>query len=331
MRFDQFVVEWFSTYVQMRNKPSEIRGKRLVITNHLVPFFGSLLLRDITTARIDAFQREQLARGLAAKTINNQVTILGRALRSATEWGHLAGLPRLRFLPIRPAPVDFLTDDECHGLLADRTEPFWRTMILVALRTGLRQGELLGLEWRDVDLGRRSLVVARSIVYGIVSSPKSNRIRQVPLTSDLVGALQSLPRVGPYVFASDAVSPTTTYAARHALQRVERRTGTRHLNWHLFRHTFASQLVQRGVPLRCVQQLLGHATITMTERYSHVATSDLLGAISVLEPEAPMTNFGQPVGNTQLETEKTPSRGVATWRHSLANPTQKAVGMPTTF
>lgn len=146
----------------------------------------------------------------------------------------------------------------------------------------MRLGELLALEWSSVDLDRNLVAVRQSIYQGHITTPKSNRFRSIPIAADLSAGLERAPRRGSFVFSdSKGAIPSHGHAAT-ALARTCRRTGVLRVGWHVLRHTFATQLTARGVPLRHVQELLGHASIKMTERYAHAAPESLSTAIETL-------------------------------------------------
>ena len=166
----------------------------------------------------------------------------------------------------------------------EAADPDWYVMILTGLRAGLPQGELIGLRWEDVDLVARRLVVRQAIVRGMVGTPKSGKKREVPLSPELRDALKShRHRRGAYVFCSVDGSPFTKGATKWPLWRSCRRAGIRRIGWHCLRHSFASHLVMRGVPLKAVQELMGHATIDMTMRYAHLSPDVKRDAVGVLD------------------------------------------------
>jgi len=174
-------------------------------------------------------------------------------------------------------------------------------MIFLALRTGMRQGEIRGLQWSSIDWQNRSLVVRhsrcdrnRSLV-----SPKSNRERHIPMDADLYEMLFRRKQASGYVFINEEYGePFTAHRLIDELGIICRKAQVRKIGWHVLRHTFATQLTLRGVPLTVVKELLGHSTIATTMRYSHVAPSSLRSAIEILNPKnAQIEDFGQPVGN----------------------------------
>ena len=136
---------------------------------HLVPAFGELRLHQIGLAEIEKYKAEKLTAELSKKTINNHLTVLRKLLSTAVEWRLLAVVPPIKWLRAPPGEFDFLTFEEADRLIAG-AEDEWRAMVTVALRTGLRHGELIGLRWVDVDLGAGRLVVRQAVAEGVIPS-----------------------------------------------------------------------------------------------------------------------------------------------------------------
>lgn len=307
--FGEFAWEWHRLYAKTNNKPSEQRNKDIQLRVHLIPFFGRRRLDAIHAVDVETFKAHEQGRGLSNKTINNALAVLGKLLRCAAEWDRVGSVPRIRLLRAALPPIRLLDDEECRRLLADDGEPVWDCMVLLALRTGMRLGELLGLDWSAVDLAHGVVAVRQSIVQGLVTSPKNHRSRTIPLDQETVA---SLARLGPLraglVFHQADGRPFSTWNAGDALGRVCRRVGVRHVGWHTLRHTFATQLCQERVPIRDVQVLLGHSTLAMTERYAHVTQSNLATAVSVLrERQGNRLVFGPYLGNGTYSMSMQPS------------------------
>lgn len=294
-----FVPEWFETYVRTNNKPTEQRSKDVTFRIHLLPWFGSYRLSEITNIEIEQYKSAKQKSGLSAKTINNHLCALMKCLRCANDWGLLVSLPKMSLLRVPPQPFDFLTPIESAKLLRGSEEPQWREMILVALRTGMRLGELIGLDWSAVDFRRRIITVRQSIVYGKVSSPKSNRIRHIPMANEVLEILWLRREEQGLVFPRPDGQPLAYNTTDLAIKRHCKRAGLRPIGWHVLRHTFASQLATEGVSMRIIQEFLGHSTIQMTGRYAHLAPSAFQNTIEVLQvaEDREMLKFGQQVGN----------------------------------
>jgi len=280
--FNSFSEQWFNVYVKNNNKKSEIIQKESILRNHLRPFFGSKLLEEINNLDIEKYKAEKTKTGLANKTINNQLTVLSKCLRIAEEWGVLDRMPKIKKLKVQPQKFDFLTEEECR-LLLDNSEGYLREMIFFAIKTGLRFGELIAIDWNDINFKESLLTVRRSIVLGEMGSTKSNKIRYIPLTDDICQMLIQRFKKSGYVFSDKLGNPFKQHHCCEGLYSLCKRVGLRKIGWHTFRHTFASHLIQNGVSIKAVQELLGHSDIVTTMRYSHLGPSTLREAIKTLE------------------------------------------------
>jgi len=291
--FKEFAEKWLATYVENNNKYTSRLNKRYTFRRHLVPFFGGMKLDEIGSFKIEEFKALKRGDGLAPQSVNAMLLILGKCLRMAQEWGaRTTEVPRIKLLKCPPSKSDFLTQMESEQLLKSITNLTERTMVLLALRTGLRIGEITGLRWPDIDFDRELLTVRRSIVYGIVSTPKSNKERHIPLTPEILYALKVMPKSQGYVFPARNGAPLSHKMASGRLKSWCVVAGLRKIGWHMLRHSFASQMVAVNVPLRAVQELLGHANIATTMRYSHLAPSTLKEAVNILD-KGSVGMFGQ--------------------------------------
>lgn len=297
--FKDFVKEWMETYVKNNNKPSEQLTKKVILKKHLVPYFGDKELKEIKTATLEQYKTYKLQKELSPKTINNHLAVLIKCLHTAEDWGKLEASPKVKFLKTVSQRLDFLIPAESRQLVQNCHEPVWREMILTALRTGMRLGELFGLEWQDVDFKRRDITVRRSIVNGIVGTPKNNKVRHIPMTDDVCRALYDYRKTSGLVFGREDGSARTQYMAMDAIKRICKKSGVRVISWHILRHTFASQLAANGVPIVAIKDLLGHSSINMTMRYAHLAPSFLHSSVEVLDEaeRRENENFGHQIVN----------------------------------
>lgn len=281
-----FAQDFIEVFAKTNNKPSEIESKRSICTNHLVPHFGHLRIDQIGRLAVERFKASQIAEGYAPKTINNHLAVLGRMLTVAVEWQLIEHALRMKWLRVPEPEFDFLDFDEAPRLIAG-AEPAWRPMVTLALKTGLRLGELLALRWDDVDLVAGQLVVRHAVARGIVGTPKGHHKRVIPLSGEARGALKSHRHLrGELVFCNEDGSMLSKGQCRHPLWRACRHAGLRRVGWHALRHSFASHLVMRGQPLKAVQELLGHTTIEMTMRYAHLSPDVRRAAVEVLDRPA---------------------------------------------
>ena len=275
---------WFNTHVFVHNKRSEISRKKRMLEKHLIPYFRRTPLNQITKLQVESFKARLIGRGLSNKTVNNYLTVLNTCLAHAEDWLEFARLPRAKLLKTPPDTYDFLTTTESE-LLLSKLSGIWQEIVLTALKTGLRLGELRGLRWQDINLVTNVMVVNHSwckVTKGLVS-PKSNKARSIPLAADIQAMLHRRQAKTGYVFATKPDRPFDEVAINREIRLACKRTGLRPITCHTLRHTFASHLALAGVPLVAIQQLLGHSSIDVTMRYAHLTKSSLQDAIRVLE------------------------------------------------
>lgn len=281
-KFSKFAWDWFEIYVKNNNKHSEILSKEMILRVHLIPFFGEFNIEDINSQLVEKYKRNKMKTSICNKTINNQLTVLRKCLNTAIEWEILENVPRIKKLKTPPSKFKYLTEDECETLLSNANGDL-KDMILLALRTGIRFGEIIAVKWEDVDFDRRIVSINKSIFKGVLGTTKSNRVRYLPLTVQVYEMLKNRKgRIG-YLFSDKDGNPFKRGKYSKCLQNVSGRSEIGRIGWHVLRHTFASHLVQRGVSLKAVQELLGHSDIKTTMRYAHLNSDSLRSAIDVLE------------------------------------------------
>ena len=281
--FKEYINEFITTYAETNNKASELASKRTTARRHLVPFFGSLSIREIGIRHIEKYKAKKLKEGLSPKSINNQLTVLRKALSVAVDWELIAHVPRVKWLKVPPPDFRFLTSEESEKLIA-ATPGGFKAMVMTAVKSGLRRGELLALQWADLDLKSGLLRVKHSCYRGKLTTPKNGKTRDVPLSPQLAETLKKHRHLrGSFVFCNDDGSMLTRDQVKRVVPAACKDAGLPELQWHALRHTFASQLVMAGVPMRTVQVLMGHSTLEMTCRYAHLAPNVLVEAVSKLD------------------------------------------------
>jgi integrase len=261
-------------------------------------FGGETPLTEITAGRISEYKAKRLAsvrkigegeaaveRRLSAAAVNRPLALLRHLLRLAhEEWGELDVVPKIRTEREPQGRLRWLTREEATKVLSackKSRNAALADLVEFSLFTGIRRGEALGLTWDRVDR-------ARGVIR--LELTKSGRRREVPLSSnaDAVLARRWSPEAKGYVFGS-----RNWNSFRSAWESAMAVAGIDDLRFHDLRHTFASWLVQRGRTLREVQEALGHQTITMTMRYSHLAPDHLRAAVAVLDDVLPPLQFAE--------------------------------------
>jgi integrase len=264
-----------------------LKEDQRILSKHIVPTFGAdLLVRKLAAPMIEHYKVRRLGE-VSPYTVANKLTVLRHMLRKARRLGYLDTVPDVD-MPKKPRGRDgYLTEQQVTQLLDAAKEsrnPYLWTMLVIALNTGMRKGELLGLTWRDIDLSQSRITLLET---------KSGKPRGVPVNRavyDALVALQPDPakRNDGRLFAKrdGAAWGQVRTAFATALKRAGLPSSWR---WHDLRHTAASHLVMRGASLADVKEILGHADIKMTLRYAHVSPAHLRTAVDRLDGLTPQT------------------------------------------
>jgi len=277
-----------------RQKPSTIVTKESLIRAHLVPMLGSKRLDAITNEDVQRLKRALAER--APKTVNNVLTVLSTMLKAAVEWDIIERVPcTIRLLKVpkpRAAFHDFDTYERMVEV-AQTTDSLTYLIVLLGGEAGLRCGEMLALQWDDIDLAKRQLCIQRSNWGGYVTEPKGGRLRYIPLTVRLARALREHRHLRSQLVLCDGRGGALTRrAVLTRIKRVARRVQTLNDGVHVLRHTFCSHLAMRGAPARAIQELAGHADLTTTQRYMHLSPAAIEGAIRLLDQPSPAPSRG---------------------------------------
>lgn len=282
--------ERFMIFSKTNNRPSTVYAKEWMMRLHIIPFFGAMKLDAIGPAEVEAYKAKKLDEGQQKKSINNHLTALRKLLNLATEYRVLAQVSKIRGFKVK---IDYITDDEF--LTFDEAERFirrappeWLAFVIVALKTGLRAGELLALKWQDIDLVAGQLVVRRTLWQNQEGPPKGGRPRTVPLSDVAISTLKAHRHLkGPYVFCDEAGKRLTHSIIKDVVPNICAKASlAKRITTHGLRHTFASHLVMRGKSLKAVQELLGHESIEMTLRYAHLSPDVKRDAVQSLDAPA---------------------------------------------
>ena len=286
-----------------RQKPSGIAAKETILNRHLIPMLGDKKLDAITNE--DVQRLKQRLKEKAAKTVNNTLTVLNVLLKTAVEWDVIERRPcSIRLLPTPITAAQFHDFDEYDRLAkaADRLEQESYLVVLLGGDAGLRLGEIMALEWRDVDLQKRQICVERSDWKGQVTTTKGGRLRYVPMTERLAVALHGHRHLrGKRVLVRASGEPFTMKIVQDHVARAARTAGVRP-GVHILRHTFCSHLAMQGVPARAIQELAGHKDLKTTQRYMHVSPAAVDDAIRLLDASRTGTPFGNMLATGSTES-----------------------------
>lgn len=281
-RFEEFAV------IYAKHLKATRRGwkKELSKLKVLVKYFGAKMLGDITSYDVECFKAER-KKTMAGATVNRDLALLKTMYNKAAHWKFFRGENPVRGVSFFPEQQKerILSDEEARRLVEASTKSL-KPVVIVALNTGMRTSEILGLRWESVDFARRFIFVERS---------KNGRSRKVPMNSEVLNTLAGLPRNGEEFVFSKERSSGPLRSVRTAFLSALRKAKISNLRFHNLRHTFATNLVMNGVDLVTVKEILGHSEIAMTVRYSHPSDSRKMDAVERLviqgksSSEAPST------------------------------------------
>jgi len=274
--FEDIAAEYLQ-YYQANRRPRSVERHQMAF-QALKPFFAGHRLADISPFLIEKYKRSRKEQGRSEVTINRELAFLKNLFTMAMTWGKASENPvkQVRFFREDNGRTRFLTDEEEARLLAC-CSPSLRPLVITALHTGFRKSELLSLTWQDVDFQRRMITVRASYA-------KNGETRSIPMTVTVTTTLRALKGEGEPSVSVFRTHEGTPY--RHIAKvfgAACRRAGLTDVTFHDLRHTFASRLVMAGVDLPTVQALMGHKTIAMTMRYTHLAPGHKRTAIAVLD------------------------------------------------
>jgi len=272
-------------YLLEKARKKTLQSDKNLIARLLVAFGSDTPLTEITAPKIAEYRLDRLTivspktgKRLEPSTVNRELQVLRCLLRMAAseDCGYLDKAPRVKMEKEPEGRERWLTQDEATRLLAEcrkaaehpvstNRSPRLHALVVVALHTGMRRGELCGLVWKRVDFSRGVIQLEQT---------KNGKRREVPMSQAAYMALSALPKAGERVFPG-----TFRTAFEHAVERA----GLEDFVFHDLRHTCASWLTMEGRPLKEVSELLGHSSVKMTERYSHLAPKRLRDAVAVLD------------------------------------------------
>jgi integrase len=263
------------------------------INPHIKPGLGRIQLKDLTPAHVRWFYRERLDSGLAPATVHKLHVVLHKALKAAVADGLVPrnAVAGLKLPKITREEIDPLGPEEARLLLEASRGDKLEALYVLALNTGMRQGELLALKWDDVDLEGGVLRVRRTLTHSeeglVLGEPKTKKSRRtIRLTAGAVRALRdhlsrqleemehvgSLYRLGGLVFATRTgtiINPSNL--RNRSFKPLLERAGLRPIRFHDLRHTCATLLLSKNVNPKVVSEMLGHASVSITlDVYSHL-------------------------------------------------------------
>ncbi|MBD3181882.1 tyrosine-type recombinase/integrase [Candidatus Poribacteria bacterium] len=264
------LVEGYLEYSSTTKARSTSRGDKCRINKHLLPHFGKIPLSQITPQMLENYKQKRVKEGAAPVTVNHDLSNLSHMFKMAIRWGYIdknaaSSVERMKVTKNLPR---FLNQEEIQRLIEAAEGSYIHPLIVTALHTGMRKGELFNLKWMDIDFDRRTVTIQSKSDWH-TKNYKSRMIQLTPVLYNILREHRERSGLSEYVF---------TYCGKKLKSNIKRtwsgvlgKAGLERVTLHTLRHTFASHLVMAGVALREVQELMGHQSYETTLLYAHVA------------------------------------------------------------
>ncbi|MHC4277820.1 MAG: tyrosine-type recombinase/integrase [Planctomycetota bacterium] len=244
---------------------------------HFITVFGNIPLASFNTKLLETWQSKKLQE-VSPATVNRLMATLKHMLGKAVDWGMvgedaLKTIRRVKPLKTPPGRLRYLSQEDCQALI-EACSIHLKPIVMTALNTGMRRGEILGLRWEQVDLKHGFI---------LLDITKNGERREIPINATLRATIEAIPHglESKYVFFDRNGNPFKD--VKKSFHTALKRAGIRDFRFHDLRHTFASHLVMAGEHIVTVQELLGHKTLTMTLRYAHLAPDHKVKAVMSLD------------------------------------------------
>jgi integrase len=290
--FEEFSKKWLETYAAMSVKPSTLRNYGDAVRCHFIPAFGHMPLARIHETDIRGFIAKTL-KNRKPKTVNNFLIMLKTMFKHAKRWGYVRENPAWDIEHVRDdhQEMDFITPEEVRLLIKHADEPC-RTVIQLAVMTGMRRGEIFGMQWGDIDWFNNTIHVRRNLYWHskramigredeplwCFLSPKTKRSARSVVMSPALRKILEIHRITAPVGVHDLVfcnKMGNPIDPNNFIQRefhpTLTRAALRKIRFHDLRHTYATFLIAQNENIKFIQSQLGHASIQTTiDRYGHI-------------------------------------------------------------
>jgi len=273
IRFCDLVDEYLDYAVGNKAK-STYEIDRYRINAHLLPYFGDIPVKEITIHMVDRYKTMRIKDEASPSTINNELANLSHIFKMAIRWRYAEKNPvsQVDKMKLVKNPPRFLDEKEIKILIDAAEGSHIQPIIITAVHTGMRKSELLNLYWSDIDFDQQTITVQSKDDW----HTKNYKARVLKLTPVLAKVLrrhedlqESLGYLSKYVFTYEG--RRIRWGVDVGFNNIKRKVGLDDITMHTLRHTFASQLVMVGVPLRYIQELMGHQSFETTLQYAHLS------------------------------------------------------------
>lgn len=305
LSFNKLVRLWYVNKIKATKTARTIKNYKSDVTVHLLGWLGNIQIREIQRSHADMLIQRMKGEGYSHRSVNKILIRLKQILNYAVEEQLLALNPLNRFPELKEPPKRdvYLTAKEIQQLLIANNQEWIYPLLVLAVNTGMRLGELSGLCWDRVNFEQGLIEVTRTQTReGLQETTKNHLKRIVPMNETVMGLLRDLMRQQrhpQYVLVNDRGKPfDVNHVSQRSYKQALKRAKVSNVRFHDLRHTFASHFMMNGGNIYDLQKILGHTEMEMTMRYAHLSPTHLREAIRIVEfndseSESPQKVHGQ--------------------------------------
>jgi integrase len=294
LKFSKAADEWITNHAEVKKQPKPVATDKQMLRDNLIPFFGSVAISDIAPEDVEAFILRMLKKN-SKSTINKNLELLRTILNYNVKRRRILYNPVTVVGLFKQQTPDFeyWEMSEAKQFLSHVEKKYFasgndlKALYVLALNTGMRLGEILGLYWCDINFENNLISVRRSYdshQHCIKNTTKGFKVRHVPINPVLREELLQMKRgkSKDLVFATINGKPKDRSNVSHYFRRDSEGAGVRKIKFHALRHSFASHFMMNGGSIFELQIILGHSDVKTTMRYSHFSKSYLIGKTNIV-------------------------------------------------
>lgn len=291
MKYGEWLTEWLENYVKISAKHRTVERYKEIIYNHLIPAVGGVELQELTPIVLQKYISKLLecgnkrtGMGLSSSSVNSIITVMQNSLRTAFNLRYIDNMvgDKLKRPKMKEKQIECFSLAEQKAIeqaVKENTKPYM-IGVLICLYTGLRIGELLALEWGDIDFVNGTLMVDKACHYGkthdghfarIVETPKTDTsIRLIPLPKQLIPLLKEHKKIPSTLVISKNGAGISNRTYQRNFESLLKSLNLKHRGFHALRHTFATRALECGMDVKTLSEILGHKSPAVTlKKYAH--------------------------------------------------------------
>lgn len=284
---EQWAKHWLEIYKKDKIAYKSYKNYELYVNKHIIPAIGKVKLVDVRPAHIEKIYLDEA--NLSDSARKHIHLALKGIFKTAVDNNFCKSSPvdKVSSPAVANDEPEIFSADEVTAILTAAKDHKYGLYVNLLLYTGLRMGELLGLQWNDIDLDNDLIIVRRAIAKvekgWEPKSTKTNRVRYIAVPEPLKETLQEQSRGGLFILCNPDGSHLTPHQFERRYRTFFEQNGLTYRSPHKCRHTFATFLLKGNADLRSIQSMLGHSKISTTEIYTHVDTEDIKRNVTKLK------------------------------------------------